>query len=95
MIEWPQARTPRKGRGGRRPGAGRKPNNLKQLALQPITAAEIVARRHPQSAELTHEELGTLEAITKKLAEPAPDGLRNQKESNRAIFRANLRQDKS
>jgi hypothetical protein len=86
MIEWPQVRTPRKGRGGRRSGAGRKPNNLKQLVLQPITAAAIVASRHPQSAELTPEESATLESITKKLAEPSPDSSRNQKESNRAIL---------
>jgi hypothetical protein len=74
------------GRGGRRPGAGRKPNRLKQLAMQPITAAKIIARRHPLSAELTPEEYATLESITKKLAEPSPDGSRNQKQSNRAIF---------
>jgi hypothetical protein len=33
------ASSPRTGRGGRRPGAGRKPNYLKCLAIKPITAA--------------------------------------------------------
>jgi hypothetical protein len=75
MIEWPRSETTRKGRGGRRPGAGRKPNHLKQLALQPIGGAEIVARRHPQSERLSPEELAMLHALTKKLAEPSPDGL--------------------
>jgi hypothetical protein len=78
--------TIRGGRGGRRPGAGRKPNRLKQLALQPITVAEIVLRRNPLSVELTPEELATLEYITRKLAEPSPDRARNQKESNREAF---------
>ncbi|MBV9888393.1 MAG: hypothetical protein JO119_17770 [Acidobacteria bacterium] len=64
------SKTLRKGRGGRRPGAGRKPNHFKQVALSPISVAEIIARRHPQSAHLTPEELGTLESIIKKLAEP-------------------------
>jgi hypothetical protein len=75
-----------KSRGGRRPGAGRKPKHLKQLTLEPITAAEIVSRRHPLSAELTPEELASLESITKKLGEPSPDSPRNQKESNRAFL---------
>jgi hypothetical protein len=83
MIEWPKIETPRNGRGGRRPGAGRKPNYRKQLALQPITAGEIMARRHPQSAWLTSAESAALQSITRKLAEPSPDGPRNQKESNR------------
>ena len=61
------------GRGGRRPGAGRKPNYVKQLLIRPITAAEIVARRHPKSARLTPEELEALHVITTKLAEPLPD----------------------
>jgi hypothetical protein len=91
MIEWPKIETPRNGRGGRRPGAGRKPNYRKQLALQPITAGEIMARRHPQSAWLTSEESAALQSITRKLAEPSPDGPRNQKESNRAIL-ATIRQ---
>jgi hypothetical protein len=54
--------------------------------MQPITLAEIIARRHPLSAGLTPEEFETLESITKKLAEPSPDGPRNQKESNRAMI---------
>ena len=86
MTEWPQLEPPRKGRGGRRPGAGRKPKHLKRLAMQPITLAEIIARRHPLSAGLTPEEFETLESITKKLAESSPDGPRNQKESNRAMI---------
>jgi len=82
MIEWPQREATRKGRGGRRPGAGRKPNR-KLPAMEPISAAEIVARRHPLSERLRPEELAMLHALTKKLAEPSPDGPRNQKESNR------------
>jgi len=65
---------PRVGRGGRRPGAGRKPNYLKRLAIKPITAAEILAHRHPQSASLSAEELEALHAITRKLALPLPNG---------------------
>ena len=75
-----------RGRGGRRPGAGRKPNHLKSLAQPPITVAEIVARRHPLSERLSPEELAMLHALTKKLAEPSPDGPRNQKESNREVL---------
>jgi hypothetical protein len=86
VIEFPRLETPRNGRGGRRPGAGRKSNQLKQLARRPITAAEIVPRRHPLSAELTPQELATLESITKKLAEPSLDSSRNQKESNSEAF---------
>jgi hypothetical protein len=89
MIEWPRTEIRREGRGGHRPGAGRKPNRYKRL-LPPLTAAEIVARRHPGLADLTHEELETLECITNKLAEPLPDASRNQKESNRAIFESEL-----
>jgi hypothetical protein len=84
----------RKGRGGCRPGAGRKPSHLKQLALPPIGAAEIVARRHPQSERLSPEELAMLHTLTKKLAEPSPDGRRNQKESNRATFEASTATNK-
>jgi hypothetical protein len=62
------------GRGGRRPGAGRKANYLKQLSIRPISGAEIVARRHPQSARLTPEELDVLHALTTKLAVPVRDG---------------------
>jgi hypothetical protein len=69
-----ETQIPRKARGGRRAGAGRKPNYLKRLAIKPITAAEILAHRHPQSASLSIEELETLHAITRKLAVPLPDG---------------------
>lgn len=86
MIEWPQPEAPRKGRGGRRPGAGRKPNHPKRLPQRPIGAAEILARRHPQSEQLSPEEFAMLHFLTRKLAEPASDGSRNQKESNRAIL---------
>jgi hypothetical protein len=77
-----QTEVPRKGRGGRRPGAGRKSNYLKRLGIKPIAAAEILARRHPQSASLSPAELETLHTITKKLAVPVPDAPQNQKESN-------------
>jgi len=33
----------KRGRGGKRPGAGRKPNYFKRLGLKAITAAEILA----------------------------------------------------
>ena len=69
MIEWPRFEPPRKGRGGRRRGAGRKPNRLK-CVLTPLTAKEIIARRHPLSERLSPEELAMLHALTKKLAEP-------------------------
>jgi hypothetical protein len=78
MIEWPRSETSRKGRGGRRPSAGRKPNHLKQL----------VARRHPQSETLGLEEFAMLLTLTGKLAEPSSDGPRNQKESNTEAFQA-------
>ena len=74
-----QLGTIRRGRGGRRPGAGRKPNHLRQAALQPITAAEIISRRHPLSVGLTPKELANLESITRKLAEPSPDASRIKK----------------
>ena len=32
-----------KGRGGKRPGTGRKPNYLKRLGMEPMTAAKILA----------------------------------------------------
>jgi hypothetical protein len=54
--------------------------------VKPISAAEIVARRHPQSVPLTPAEFKTPEIITRKLAEPSPDRFRNQKESNREGF---------
>src|SRR5215469_237579 len=34
------------GRGGRRPGAGRKPNYLKRLGIKALTAAEILAHHN-------------------------------------------------
>jgi hypothetical protein len=69
-----ETQIPLKGRGGRRPGAGRRPNYLKRLGIKPMTAAEILAHRHPQSASLSPEELEALHAITRKLAVPLPDG---------------------
>jgi hypothetical protein len=39
----PEAIKERKGRGGRRPGAGRKPDYLKRLGITPMKAAEILA----------------------------------------------------
>jgi hypothetical protein len=39
-----------RGRGGKRPGAGRKPNYLKRLGIKAITAAEILA--HVNEPEL-------------------------------------------
>jgi hypothetical protein len=68
-----EAKPIRKGRGGRRPGAGRKPNHLKRLGIRPITAAEILSHRHPSSGALSSEELEALHSITRKLAAPLPD----------------------
>jgi len=45
----PQSTLP-KGRGGKRPGAGRKPNYLKRLGIKAVTAAEILA--HVDEVEL-------------------------------------------
>jgi hypothetical protein len=67
------------GRGGRRPGAGRKPNYLKPLGMLALPP------RDPRLARLSPEELWTLEAIARKLALPAPDAPHNQIESNPAI----------
>jgi hypothetical protein len=123
-------------RGGKRPGAGRKPNYLKRLGIKAITAAEILAHhdepelwkgllthkspdvrlrtlqyltdrrdgkakqaievkgglvhahtayRDPKLAALSSEELLALDALTRKLALPAPNTLYNQIESNSAI----------
>jgi hypothetical protein len=105
--------------GGKRPGAGRKPDYFKRLQVKPLTAAQILARypedealeheepeirlkariyltdrrdgkprqavdvsggivhahtvyRDPQLAALSLEELQSLDALTKKLALPAP-----------------------
>jgi hypothetical protein len=125
-----------KGRGGKRPGAGRKPNYLKRLGIKAITAAEILAHhdepelwkgllthkspdvrlrtlqyltdrrdgkakqavevsggllhahtayRDPKLAAPSQEELAALDALTRKLALPAPDTPPNQLESNPAI----------
>jgi hypothetical protein len=41
--------------------------------------------RDPLLASLSDEELKALDGLTKKLALPAPDGPRNQTESNTAI----------
>jgi len=59
------------GRGGKRPGAGRKPNHLKPIAIRAV-----------DMARLSVEELRTLQAIAQKLAAPAPDAHQNQIESN-------------
>jgi hypothetical protein len=130
-----QGKMPR-GRGGKRPGAGRKPNYFKRLGIKAITAAEILAHvnepelwkgllnhkspdvrlrtlqyltdrrdgkakqavevsgglihahtayRDPRLAALSQDELNALDALTRKLALPAPDSPQNQIESNRAI----------
>jgi hypothetical protein len=62
------------GRGGRRPGAGRKPNRLKRLVI-----------RAGDLARLSREEIQFLEAIARKLAAFSPDAHRNQTESKPAI----------
>ena len=123
-------------RGGKRVGAGRKPNYLKRLGIKAITAAELLAHvdepelwkgllthkspdvrlrtlqyltdrrdgkakqaievnggllhahtvyRDPKLASLSQEELQALDALTRKLALPAPDGPQNQIESKPAI----------
>jgi hypothetical protein len=61
------------GRGGRRPGAGRKPTHLKPLVI-----------RNTDLIRLSPEELQALDAIARKLALPAPDGPQNQIESKPA-----------
>jgi hypothetical protein len=63
-------------RGGRRPGAGRKPNHLKPIRILSLEP------RDPRLARLTPEELRMLEAIARKLA---PDAPQNQTESKPAI----------
>jgi hypothetical protein len=65
------------GRGGRRPGAGRKPNELKCLGIR---------YSDPRLARLTPEELQALEAIARKIAAPAQDASVNQTESKPAII---------
>jgi hypothetical protein len=44
--ERPGVEANRAGRGGKRPGAGRKPNYLKRLGIKAITAAEILAHHN-------------------------------------------------
>ena len=61
------------GRGGRRPGAGRKPNRLKRLVI-----------RAGDLARLSPEEIQFLDAITRKLAVLAQNTPGNQKESKPA-----------
>ena len=60
-------------RGGHRPGAGRKRNRLKRLVI-----------RAGDLARLSGEEIRFLDAITRKLALPAPDAPQNQIESKPA-----------
>jgi hypothetical protein len=67
------------GRGGRRPGAGRKPNLLRCVGMLARTPGD------PRLPRLSPEELRTLEAIARKFAEPVPDAPQNQKESKPAI----------
>jgi hypothetical protein len=59
------------GRGGRRSGAGRKPNALKRFVI-----------RAGDLARLSQEEIQFLDTIARKLA---PDAPQNQKESKPAI----------
>ena len=125
-----------RGRGGKRPGAGRKPDYLKRLGITPMKAAEILAHhdepklwsgllnsrsedvrfrtlsyltdrrdgkpkqqvdvsgglmhahtvyRDPRLANLSAEELASLDSLTRKLVTAAQDGPHNQIESNIAI----------
>jgi hypothetical protein len=46
--------------------------------------------RDPKLAALSNEELQALDAISRKLALPAPDGPQNQIESNTAIEASNV-----
>jgi hypothetical protein len=64
------------GRGGRRAGAGRKPNYLAPITMLALTP------RDPRLSRLSPDELRTLEAIARKLALDTPH---NQTESNTAI----------
>ena len=69
------------GRGGRRPGAGRKPHGLKRLVIR---ACDL--------ARLSQDEIRLLNGISRKLAAPvsnaSPNGPQNQIESNTAIEKA-------
>ena len=62
------------GRGGRRPGAGRKPNHLKRIVI-----------RSGDLARLSQDEIRLLNGIAQKLATPVQDGPGNQIESKPAI----------
>jgi hypothetical protein len=55
------------------------------LLLQGSCAAAHTAYRDPKLAALSSEELLALDALTRKLALPAPNTLYNQIESNSAI----------
>ena len=72
------------GRGGSRPGAGRKPNRLKRFVIR---AGDLV--------RLSQEEIQFLDAIARKLAVSAPGGPHNQIESNTAMeaVRMNIKSD--
>jgi hypothetical protein len=59
------------GRGGRRPGAGRKPNRVKRLVI-----------RAGDLARLSQQEIQFLNTIARKLS---PDAPQNQTESKPAI----------
>jgi len=125
-----------RGRGGKRPGAGRKPDYLKRLGITPMKAAEILAHhdepklwsgllnsrsedvrfrtlsyltdrrdgkpkqqvdvsgglmhahtvyRDPRLANLSAEELASLDSLTRKLVTTAQDGPHNQIESKPEI----------
>jgi hypothetical protein len=67
------------GRGGRRIGAGSKPNYLAPIAMLALTP------RDPRLSRLSPDELRTLEAIARKLAIPSPNASVNQTESKSAI----------
>ena len=69
-----------KGRGGKRPGSGRKPNYLKRLGIKAITAAEILAHHNEPElwkGLLTHKSpdvrLRTLQYLTEIGATARPN----------------------
>jgi len=83
LLDAIQSKMLRKGRGARRPGAGRKPNYLKQLAVKPISAAEIIACRHPQSAPLTPKKCPRSKTSRRNSRSPrqiVPESKKNQTE---------------
>jgi hypothetical protein len=71
----------KKGRGGRRPGAGRKPNYAKQLER----AAKLLERCDPRLAVLTELEARCLHSILRKVLAASPNAPQNQIESKPAI----------